>query len=225
VTAQPLPAPDPAGIGPGTFTLIVRAAGSPAEVSGAARAAGAGAIQLREPAHGAGLPVVVAVRDPGELPAAADLLRLEGAADEGLLRAAGRSGVPVLLEPAPAADPDAWLRAADVAGEAGARVVLCAAAGAPALDLALVPRLQAGGRSLVVDTAASGRADGVAALARAAAAAGADGVVVDLDLGGGLGLGADALAALARELDEVAAVVGRRMAGRRIRYVGAGGGR
>jgi 3-deoxy-D-arabino-heptulosonate 7-phosphate (DAHP) synthase len=50
-----------------------------------------------------------------------------------------------------------------------------------------------------------------AALARAAAAVGADGVSIAVD---------EALDGLSSELDAVAAAVGRRMAGRRIRYVG-----
>jgi len=65
-----------------------------------------------------------------------------------------------------------------------------------------------------VDVTAAERAPaGGAALARAAAAVGADGVAIGVD---------DKLDGLSSELDAVAAAVGRRMAGRRIRYVGAG---
>jgi hypothetical protein len=111
--------------------------------------------------------------------------------------------------------------------------VLCATvgpslAGAPALDLAAVPSLRAAsGLPLVVDAggAERGRRD-AAALARAAAAVCADGVIVGVDPrpGAAGGMAAEELDGLASELEAVTAAVGRRMAGRRIRYVGGARG-
>jgi 3-deoxy-7-phosphoheptulonate synthase len=184
-----------------------------------------------------GLPAVCAVAAPGEVAAVAAvaaMLRVPARPRRGggLARALGSAGRPVLLERGPAGV-QAWLRAAaGIAREGNDQVVLCAPGGGPAatagLDLAAVPSLRAAsGLPLVVD--ASGVQRGhrdAAALARAAAAVCADGVVVAVDPRPGgaggqpAGMAADELDGLASELEAVTAAVGRRMAARRIRYVG-----
>jgi 3-deoxy-D-arabino-heptulosonate 7-phosphate (DAHP) synthase len=230
--ARGVPAADPVvaggvAIGSGTFTLIAR---SPAGADGEglleaarlareARAAlldvdrawesvGAEAVDACRRASGLG--PVCAVREPGELaeaapPAAA--LRVDAAALDGslLARALATAGVPVLLERGGCAVED-WLHAADrLRQEGGVHVVLCDSGD----DLGALPAvLGTGWRPLVVDASRAG-----GALARAAAALGADGVVIGVD---------GALDGLSSELDAVAAAVGRRMAARRIRYVGQG---
>jgi 3-deoxy-D-arabino-heptulosonate 7-phosphate (DAHP) synthase len=93
-----------------------------------------------------------------------------------------------------------------------------------------VPSLRAAsGLALVIDASGVERSHhNAAALARAAAAVCADGVVIGVDprpgtaRGRPAGMAADELDGLASELEAVSAAVGRRMAGRRIRYVGAG---
>jgi 3-deoxy-7-phosphoheptulonate synthase len=234
-------APDPVvaggvAIGSGTFTLIAR---SPAaldaerllEAARLAREARAGLLDvgrawealgdvaLEACQRASGLGMVCAVGEPGDVAAVAPLaamLRVPATVLEGSLlpRALGAAGLPVLLERGPRAGVQAWLRAADrIEQEGNPDVVLCD----PGDDLATVPsRRAAGGRPLVVDASygQQGHRD-AAALARAAAAVGADGVTIGVD---------GTLDGLSSELDAVAAAVGRRMAGRRIRYVGHGGG-
>jgi 3-deoxy-D-arabino-heptulosonate 7-phosphate (DAHP) synthase len=235
------PAPDPVvaggvAIGSGTFTLIARSHGERLDaerlleaarlarearaglldVGRAWEALGAEAVEACQRASGLG--AVCAVEAPGDVAAAAAaaaMLRVPSSALEGSLlpRALGTAGLPVLLERVPGWSVQAWLRAADRAAQEGnPEVVLCD----PGDDLAAVPSLRAAGaRPLVVDAspARQGRRD-AAALARAAAAVGADGVTIGVDA---------ALDGLSSELDAVAAAVGRRMAGRRIRYVGGQG--
>jgi 3-deoxy-7-phosphoheptulonate synthase len=258
-------------IGSGTFTLIARSAGSATveefeEAAVLALQARAGLLDLGRAwetlgleqvaacQRSSGLPVVCAVREPGEAAAVAEVagmlrVRAEALAGSLLARALGRAGCPVLLErdpagPAGPAGVGAWLRAAErIAEEGNGQVVLCApgggwalvpgagvAATAPGLDLAAVPSLRAAsGLPLVVDASGVERGHrNAAALARAAAAVCADGVVIGVDprpdpaAGRPLGMAADELDGLASELEAVTAAVGRRMAGRRIRYVGAG---
>jgi 3-deoxy-7-phosphoheptulonate synthase len=234
-------------IGSGTFTLIARApdasgstgAGGAGDLLEAARLArqaraglldvgrawqtlGADAVEACQ--HGSGLTPICAVSEPGDLAGAAEvagMLRVPASALTGslLARALGRAGLPVLLVRDQGATVQAWLRAAErLELEGNPEVVLCD----PGADLAMVPSLRAAGRRpLVVDAGdPTGRApaDGsgtmggsAAALARAAAAVGADGVSIAVG---------DGLDGLSSELDAVAAAVGRRMAGRRIRYVG-----
>jgi 3-deoxy-D-arabino-heptulosonate 7-phosphate (DAHP) synthase len=229
-----VPAADPVvaggvAIGSGTFTLIARPPGGVdgeglLEAARLAREAHAGLLDVDRAwaslgadavdacRRASGLGPVCAVREPGDLAEAAPLaaaLRVDAAALDGSLlpRGLATAGVPVLLERGRGTAVEAWLRAAErLRLEGGLEVVLCD----PGDDLGALPSLLgAGGRPLVVD--ASGRAGG--ALARAAAALGADGVVIEVD---------GALDGLSSELDAVAAAVGRRMAARRIRYVGQG---
>jgi len=193
-----------------------------------------------------GLPTVCAVSEPGEVAAVAEvagMLRVPAGAPAGgpLARALGRAGCPVLLERGPVGI-QVWLRAAERIAQEGGQVVLCAAgggpaavpgtevmtAGAPGLDLAALPSLRAAsGLPLVVDASGVERGHhNAAALVRAAAAVCADGVVVGVDprpgaaAGQPAGMAAEELDGLASELEAVTAAVGRRMAGRRIRYVG-----
>jgi 3-deoxy-7-phosphoheptulonate synthase len=232
------PAPDPVvaggvAIGSGTFTLIARSPGAAdaerlLEAARLAREARAGLLDLGRAwealggeaveacQRASGLGAVCAVSGPGDVAAAAPLaamLRVTATALEGslLARALGTARLPVLLERDPGASVQAWLRAAErIEREGNPEVVLCD----PGDDLAAVPFLRAAGaRPLVVDASAQAHRD-AAALARAAAAVGADGVAVRID---------GALDGLSSELDAVAAAVGRRMAGRRIRYVGGQG--
>jgi 3-deoxy-7-phosphoheptulonate synthase len=233
-------------IGSGTFTLIARAPGVGADAGGAgvgelleaarlARQARAGLLDVGRAwetlgaeaieacRRGSGLTPICAVSEPGDLGGAtevAGMLRVPASALAGslLARALGRAGLPVLLVRDQGASVQAWLRAAErLEQEGNPEVVLCD----PGADLAAVPSLRAAGRRpLVVDAgdpAGRAPADGsgamggsAAALARAAAAVGADGVSIAVD---------DGLDGLSSELDAVAAAVGRRMAGRRIRYV------
>lgn len=233
------PAPDPVvaggvAIGSGTFTLIAHslaervdaerlleaarlareARAGLLDVGHALQAPGAEAVEACQ--RGSGLAVVCAVREPADVAAAAPvagMLRVPAAALEGSLlpRALGTAGLPVLLEREPGSSVQAWLRAAErIQQEGNPEVVLCD----PGDDLAAVPSLRAaGGRPLVVDASQARHRD-AAALARAAAAVGADGVTIRVD---------GELDGLSSELDAVAAAVGRRMAGRRIRYVGGQG--
>jgi 3-deoxy-D-arabino-heptulosonate 7-phosphate (DAHP) synthase len=229
-TGEPAADPVVAGgvaIGSGTFTLVARA---PAGVDGEglleaarlAREARAGLLDVGRAWEAlgpgavdacrrhSGLGPVCAVGEPGDLagaaPVAAALRVAAGALESSLLpRALATAGLPVLLEREPGAGTEGWLRAAERLRLEGAEVVLCD----PGDDLGALPSLVAGGaRPLVVDASRAG-----AALARAAAALGADGVAIGVD---------DALNGLSSELDAVAAAVGRRMAARRIRYVGKG---
>jgi len=161
---------------------------------------------------------VCAVGEPGDVAAVAPvaaLLRVSVTALEGSLlpRALGTAGLPVLLERPTGAGVQAWLRAAErIEQEGNPDVVLCD----PGDDLAMVPALRsAAARPLVVDASPGRRGHrDAAALARAAAAVGADGVTIGVD---------GELDGLSSQLDAVAAAVGRRMAGRRIRYVGGQG--
>jgi 3-deoxy-7-phosphoheptulonate synthase len=236
-------------IGSGTFTLIAKApggdgggAGQLLEAARLARQARAGLLDVGRAwetlgveavescQRGSGLATVCAVRQPADLASAAEvagMLRVPATAVAGslLARALGRAGLPVLLVRDQDVSVQAWLRAAErLEQEGNPQVVLCDADA----DLAAVPSLRAaGGRPLVVDAggtpgapgapgargasgALGGQVGNAAALARAAAAVGADGVSIAVD---------DALDGLSSELDAVAAAVGRRMAGRRIRYV------
>ena len=233
-------APDPVvaggvAIGSGTFTLIARspvaldaerlleaarlareARAGLLDVGRAWEALGAEAVEACRRASGLG--AVCAVGAPGDVAAAAPvaaMLRVPAGALEGSLlpRALGVAGLPVLLERDPGTGVQAWLRAAErIEQEGNPEVVLCD----PGDDLAAMPSLRAAGaRPLVVDASPSRGSDRDAgALARAAAAVGADGVAIPVD---------GAMDGLSSELDAVAAAVGRRMAGRRIRYVGGHG--
>jgi len=192
-----------------------------------------------------GLPLVCEVGTAAEVPTAArsaSLLRVQVREGVGsglsvgvaLLRALGRADLPVLLDLDLESDSDGgapvegWLEAVQrlagtVSDAVGGQVALCLPGTGRAFDLAAIPSLHAAsGWPLLIDaTGADTRR--AAALARAAAAVGADGVVVATRSGAPAGGLAEAeLARLSGELDAVAGALGRRMGGRRIRYVGRG---
>jgi 3-deoxy-7-phosphoheptulonate synthase len=106
-----------------------------------------------------------------------------------LLRAAGRSGLPVVLKRGMAATYDEWLAAADyVLAEDNPQVILCErgirtfeTATRNTLDVSAVPVLrERTPLPVIVDPShAAGRADWVPALALAAVAAGADGLLIE----------------------------------------------
>jgi 3-deoxy-D-arabino-heptulosonate 7-phosphate (DAHP) synthase len=225
-----------------TAGLALQARAGLLDVGRALQALGPAAVAACERASG-GLPVVCAVSAPAEVAEAAEaaaMLRVPAAAaagDDLLARMLGRAGCPVLLERGPTTV-EAWLHAAGRIAREGGQVVLCAAGGPspgtgpevePGLDLAAVPSLRAaGGLPLVVDATGVERGHrNAAALARAAAAVCADGVVVGVAPRHGdgepAGMAAEELDGLASELEAVTAAVGRRMAARRIRYVGGRG--
>jgi 3-deoxy-7-phosphoheptulonate synthase len=106
-----------------------------------------------------------------------------------LLRAAGGSGLPVVLKRGMAATYDEWLAAADyVLGEGNQQVILCErgirtfeTATRNTLDVSAVPVLrERTPLPVIVDPShAAGRADWVPSLALAAVAAGADGRLIE----------------------------------------------
>jgi 3-deoxy-7-phosphoheptulonate synthase len=106
-----------------------------------------------------------------------------------LLRAAGRSGLPVILKRGMAATYDEWLAAADyILGEGNDRVILCErgirtfeTATRNTLDVSAIPVLrERTPLPVIVDPShAAGRGDWVPALALAAVAAGADGLLIE----------------------------------------------
>jgi 3-deoxy-7-phosphoheptulonate synthase len=106
-----------------------------------------------------------------------------------LLRAAGRSGLPVVLKRGMAATYEEWLAAADyILGEGNERVILCErgirtfeTATRNTLDVSAIPVLrERTPLPVIVDPShAAGRADWVPALALAAVAAGADGLLIE----------------------------------------------
>jgi 3-deoxy-7-phosphoheptulonate synthase len=106
-----------------------------------------------------------------------------------LLRAAGRSGLPVVLKRGMAATYDEWLAAAEyILAEGNPQVILCErgirtfeTATRNTLDVSAVPVLrERTPLPVIVDPShAAGRADWVPALALAAVAAGADGLLIE----------------------------------------------
>ncbi len=142
-----------------------------------------------------GLPLVVGVEAPGELPlleGLADALHVGPAhmANAPLLKAVASSGLPLVLSRSPSATIAEWLLAADAAMSAGNfQVVLCEqgirtfeTALSLTLDIGAVAALK--GLShlpVMVDPGqALGREDLVPAMAMAAAAGGADGVIMEV---------------------------------------------
>jgi 3-deoxy-7-phosphoheptulonate synthase len=107
-----------------------------------------------------------------------------------LLRAAGRSGLPVILKRGLAATYDEWLGAAEyVLAEGNPDVILCErgmrtheTATRSTLDIAAIPvlRERSGGLPIIVDPShAAGNSNWVIPLALGAVAAGADGLLVE----------------------------------------------
>lgn len=143
----------------------------------------------------AGLPIVTEVMEPGLVPAVAalaDMLQIGSRNMQNfpLLRAAGRSGRPILLKRGFAATIEEWLLAAEyVLAEGNANVILCERGirgfdtqTRNVLDLACVPLLrELTHLPVIVDPShATGRRELVAPLGLAAVAAGADGLIVEM---------------------------------------------
>ncbi|GAB4204805.1 MAG: 3-deoxy-7-phosphoheptulonate synthase [Roseiflexaceae bacterium] len=142
-----------------------------------------------------GLPVVTEVMDVETLPAVleyADMLQIgaRNMQNYPLLKAAGRSGRPVLLKRGFAATVKDLLLAAEyILNEGNRQVVLCERgirtfddSARFTLDLGAIPTIkQLSHLPVIVDPShASGLADRVIPMARAAIAAGADGVIVEV---------------------------------------------
>ncbi|HEV2460104.1 MAG TPA: 3-deoxy-7-phosphoheptulonate synthase [Ktedonobacterales bacterium] len=142
-----------------------------------------------------GLPIVTEVMEPGLVPAVAeiaDVLQIGSRNMQNfpLLRAAGRSGRPVLLKRGFAATIDEWLLAAEyVLAEGNPNVILCErgvrsfdSQTRNVLDLACVPLLgELTHLPVVVDPShATGRRKLILPMGLAAIAAGADGLLVEM---------------------------------------------
>jgi 3-deoxy-7-phosphoheptulonate synthase len=186
---------------------------------------------LAEAREETGLPVVSEVLEPEKVDLVtkyADMLQVgaRNVQNFALLRAVGRSGMPVLLKRGMMTTIDEWLQAAEyILLEGNPNVVLCERgirtfekATRNTLDLSAVPVLRkATHLPILVDPShATGSRELVAPMAKAAVAAGADGIMVEthpnpetalsdpqqqLDL--------EEFAALMKDLEPVAKAVGR----------------
>jgi 3-deoxy-7-phosphoheptulonate synthase len=177
------------------------------------------------------LPVVTEVMAPEQAPLVArysDMLQIgsRNSQNYALLRAAGRTGKPILLKRGMAAEVDELLSAAEyILSEGNDQVVLCERGIRTfeprtrfTLDVVAVPLLERMTHlPVIVDPS---HATGIAALvspaARAAVAAGADGLLIEVHprprearSDGAQALGFEALSALTPSLRAVAAAVGR----------------
>lgn len=150
---------------------------------------------LRDVARALGVPVCSELLDAADLEAfrgKVDLLQVgaRNMQNVALLRACGRSGLPVLLKRGMAATVEEWLLAAEyVMSEGNERVILCERgirsfepSTRTTLDLAgVVVARQRTHLPVIVDPShAAGKRALVPALARAAQAAGADGLIVEV---------------------------------------------
>jgi 3-deoxy-7-phosphoheptulonate synthase len=193
-----------------------------------------GLVVLRDVARDLGVPVCSEILDAAHVDdfrGKVDLLQVgaRNMQNVTLLRACGRSGLPVLLKRGMAATIEEWLLAAEyVMSEGNARVVLCERgsrsfepATRATLDLAaVVVAKQRSHLPVIVDPShAAGRRALVAPLARAGLAAGADGLIVEVhpDPERALSDGPQALTPemfddLARECRALGAALGRPLA-------------
>jgi 3-deoxy-7-phosphoheptulonate synthase len=150
---------------------------------------------LRSAGRSSGLPVVTEVldaQDVGLVAEHADMLQIGARSMQNftLLRAAGRSGRPVLLKRAAGATVDEWIHAAEyILAEGNDQVVLCERGirsfepcTRATLDLAgAAAARQRTSLPVIADPShATGRRDLVAPMARAAIGAGLDGVIVEV---------------------------------------------
>ena len=142
----------------------------------------------------AGLPVVTEITDPRQLDDLADVDVLQVGARNmqnfRLLKAVGRSGVPVLLKRGIASTIEEWLDAAEyIMSEGNYNVVLCErgirtfeTATRNTLDISAVPVIKE--RSclpIIVDPShAAGKSAYIQSLSLAAAACGADGLIIEV---------------------------------------------
>ena len=177
---------------------------------------------LHEAAQAYGLRIVTEVLHPADVDAVAreaDVLQIgaRNMQNFALLKAVGKSRLPVLLKRGLMASIDEWLAAAEyVMAEGNGRVILCErgirtfeTATRNTLDLSAVPVLRERTHlPVIVDPShAAGRRDWVAPLARAARAVGAHGVMIEIHpepdramSDGPQSLDFDQFSALAREM-------------------------
>jgi len=149
---------------------------------------------LDEARAATGLPIVaepLSVEQVGPLSRHVDALQIGARSMQNtpLLRAAGRSGLPVILKRGMAATLDEWLGAAEyILAEGNDQVILCErgirtfeTATRNTLDLSCIPVLRGlTPLPVIVDPShAAGNRDWVPALAMAAVAAGADGLLIE----------------------------------------------
>ncbi len=180
-----------------------------------------------------GLPVVtevVAAHDVEMVARYADMMQIgtRNMSNFGLLQAAGEAGKPVLLKRGMNATIEEWLMAAEYIAQRGnLDIVLCErgirtfeTATRNTLDISAVPVVQRLSHlPVMIDPSHSGgRRDLVLPLSRAAIAVGADGVLVDVHphpeqalCDGPQALMTEDLQRLSAELDDLTAVVGRRL--------------
>jgi 3-deoxy-7-phosphoheptulonate synthase len=189
---------------------------------------------LAEAREQTGLPVVTEVMDTETLPLVlehADMLQIgaRNMQNYPLLKAAGRSRLPVLLKRGFAATVKDLLLAAEyIMAEGNRDVVLCERgirtfddSARFTLDLGAVPVIkQLSHLPVIVDPShASGRADRVVPLARAAIAAGADGLIVEVHhnpafaaCDGEQALTPSTFQAMIEQLERIAAAIDRPLA-------------
>jgi len=180
-----------------------------------------------------GLPVVTEVVDSGDVELVAgwaDALQIgtRNMQNYELLKAVGATHKPVLLKRGFSATVEEWLMAAEYVAQRGNSEIILCERGIRTFEQATRNTLDLGGMAVaqleshlpvVVDPShAMGRHELVAPMARAAIAAGADGVMIDVhhDPGAALCDGPQALRpeellALTKELEALAAVLGRRI--------------
>ena len=151
---------------------------------------------LEHAGHESGLPTSTEILEPGHIETVADHVDvLEVGADNMqnfvLLRAAGASGLPVILHRAPAATIDEWLMAAEyILAEDNERVVLCERGSrtfdprtSDTIDISAVPVVQRMSHlPVIIDPApaAAGGLDILGPLAVAGRSVGADGLIVSV---------------------------------------------
>ncbi len=186
---------------------------------------------LAEARRATGLPVVTEVMDPRDVETVAgvaDMLQIGSRSVQNfpLLREAGASGKPVLLKRGMMTTLDEWLNAAEYVLAAGGTDLVFCERGIRTFEPALRNTLDVGAVAVLKDLThlpvivdpshASGRAEYVAALARAAVAAGADGLLVETHCDPDLALsdadqslGPDQFTALVASCRAVARAVGR----------------
>jgi len=155
----------------------------------------AGLVHLRDAGRAVGLPVVTEVLDAQDVALVADhadMLQIGARSMQNfaLLRAAGRSGRPVLLKRGAGATVDEWLHSAEyILAEGNREVVLCERgirsfepSTRNTLDLggALAARRRTSLPVIADPSHACGRRDLVAALAAAVLASGLDGVMLEV---------------------------------------------
>ena len=180
-----------------------------------------------------GMPIVTELVDVRDLEAVlevADVIQIgaRNMQNYALLTEVGRSGCPVLIKRGLSSTLNELVMAAEyVLKEGNERVILCErgirtfeTAYRFTLDLAAVPVLKGlSGLPVIVDPShAAGRRDLVEPLALAAVAAGADGIIVEVDpapdeaiCDGPQTLSCDEFAGFAARVEQVAALVGKRI--------------